>query len=89
MGTKSLFVGNLPWSVTSEGLQAKFAECCEVSAARIVMDRLTNRSRGFGFVDIPEESVAEVIGKMNAYNWEGREISVNEAKPRVDSRRPA
>lgn len=80
---KSLFVGNLAWSVNDEELQKKFSEFGEVAAARIVTDKMTGRSRGFGFVDFVNDADADkAIAAMNSFNWGGRQINVNEAKPK-------
>jgi len=79
---KSLFVGNLPWAVTDADLKNKFSEFGSVISARVMTDKLTNRSRGFGFVDVKEENVQNVIKSMNGYKWSEREIIVNEARPR-------
>ena len=79
---KSLFVGNLPWSVNAEELQAKFAEHVAVVSARVVSDRETGRSRGFGFVDVEDADAEKAIQAMNGYAWGGRPITVNEAKPK-------
>ncbi len=84
---KSLFVGNLPWSVKDEDLQAKFSEFGEVTSARIINDKFSGRSRGFGFVDMAnDEEASKAIEAMNGYSWDGREVTVNEAKPKTDRR---
>ncbi len=80
---KSLFVGNLPWSVTDEDLKTKFSEFGEVAGARVVTDKFTGKSRGFGFVDM-NTGAEQAIEKMSNYDWSGRKITVNEAKPRAD-----
>jgi RNA recognition motif-containing protein len=79
---KSLFVGNLPWSVNAEELQAKFAEHVPVVSSRVVSDRETGRSRGFGFVDVEDADAEKAVNAMNGYSWGGRPITVNEAKPK-------
>jgi len=83
---KSIFVGNLPWSATDDELKGKFAEFGNVISARIMMDRMTNRSRGFGFVDMDDSDAQKAIAGMNGQKWGDRELTVNEAKPRTDSR---
>lgn len=84
---KSLFVGNLPWSAKDEDLQTKFSEFGEVSSARIINDKFSGRSRGFGFVDMANDDEAQkAIEAMNGYSWDGREVTVNEAKPKTDRR---
>ena len=57
---KTLYVGNLPWTIKDEDLKQVFAEFGEVSSSRVVVDRLSGRSRGFGFVDLVEDSAAAV-----------------------------
>ncbi len=83
---KNIFVGNLPWSATDEELKAKFSEFGTVSAARIVTDKFTGKSRGFGFVDMDDEGAAKAISSMAGQKWGERELTVNEAKPKTDSR---
>ncbi|OGC07713.1 RNA-binding protein [candidate division WOR-1 bacterium RIFOXYD2_FULL_36_8] len=79
---KSLFVGNLPWSVTSEELEAKFGEVCSVISARVVSR--DGRSRGFAFVDVNDEDMDKAIQAMNGFSLGGREITVNEARPKAE-----
>jgi RNA recognition motif-containing protein len=81
---KTIYVGNLPWSVTSEDLEQAVAQYAEVISARVATDRETGRSRGFGFVEVPEETMQAVIDALNNAEWEGRPLTVNEAKPRED-----
>ena len=84
---KSIFLGNLPWSVKDEDLKAKFSEFGEVASARVITDKFSGRSRGFGFVDMPnDEEVKNAVDKMNGYSWDGRDITVNEAKPKTERR---
>jgi RNA recognition motif-containing protein len=81
MGRK-LYVGNLSYSVTEEGLAAKFAECGRVESAKLITDRQTGESKGFGFVEMSTDSEAQAaIDKLNGVNYEGRPMKVNEAKP--------
>jgi RNA recognition motif-containing protein len=84
---KSLFVGNLPWSCTDEDLKAKFSEFGAVVGARIITDKMTRRSRGFGFVDMEDADAEKAIAGLNNYDWNGRKITVNEAKPKTDNYR--
>ncbi len=80
---KSLFVGNLPWSVNDEELKNKFSEFGAVTGARIITDKFSGRSRGFGFVDMEnDEEAAKAIEGMNNAEWSGRKVTVNEAKPK-------
>lgn len=85
--TKTLYVGNLPWTVTNEDLQNAIAQHAEVISARIATDRETGRSRGFGFVEVPEDKAQSVIDALNGADWAGRALTVNEARPREE--RPA
>lgn len=83
MGNK-LYVGNLPFSVTEEGLSSKFAECGTVDSAKLITDRDTGRSKGFGFIEMSSDDEAqEAISKFDGQDFEGRNIKVNEAKPQA------
>lgn len=83
--TTTLYVGNLPWSTTDEELREAFSAHCEVKSTRIITDRETGRSRGFGFVEVDEGDVARVVEATNGLQIDGREIVVNEARPREDT----
>jgi RNA recognition motif-containing protein len=86
MATK-LFVGSLPWAVDDQQLKDAFAEFGEVTYAKVIIDRDTNRSKGFGFVEFADEAAAKAaIDKLNNSEMNGRTIVVNEAKPREDGR---
>jgi RNA recognition motif-containing protein len=81
MGNK-LYVGNLPYSATEQILIDTFGECGTVASARIITDRETGRSKGFGFVEMSTvEEAKSAIEKFNGADWEGRQMTVNEAKP--------
>lgn len=80
--SKTLYVGNLPWSITEDDLLAHFSSQTEVKSARIITDRETGRSRGFGFVEVADEDVEKVISAVNGTEFNGRQLIVNEAKPR-------
>lgn len=81
--TKSIYVGNLPWRTTAEDLRALFEPYGTVENARIVTDRETGRSRGFGFVDMAEDEMADrAIAELNNYEYGGRPLTVNEALSR-------
>lgn len=85
---KTLYVGNLNFRTDEEGLRAAFSEYGTVTDARIVMDRDTGRSRGFGFVEMEDDAAAEsAIESMNGADLDGRPLRVNEAQPRGDNRR--
>ncbi|OGC35654.1 RNA-binding protein [candidate division WOR-1 bacterium RIFOXYB2_FULL_48_7] len=83
---KSIFVGNLPWSIKDEDLQSKFTEFGTVISARVVKDKMTGRSRGFGFVDMEDADADKAIAAMTGFKWGDRELTVNEAKPKTNSR---
>lgn len=83
MSTK-LFVGSLPWSVDDDALQSAFQPHGEVVSAKVVTDRETGRSRGFGFVEMEDTTAANnAIKALNNSELNGRSIVVNEAKPRT------
>jgi len=83
--SKRIYVGNLSFKTTSEGLHEAFSEFGEVSSATVVADRETGRSRGFGFVEMMDgDAVEQAIEKMNGKDLDGRILNVNEAKPRED-----
>lgn len=77
-----LFVGNLSWGVDSAVLEEFFANYGEISSARVVTDRETGRSRGFGFVEIDADDIAALISSTNGQELDGRPIRVNEAEDR-------
>ncbi len=83
-----LFVGNLPWSIGDAQLEDMFADQGTVQSARVITDRETGRSRGFGFVEIETNDANAVINAVNGREFDGREIRVNRAedKPRSDNR---
>lgn len=80
-----LFVGNLSWNVDDAQLEQLFSEYGEVSSARVVTDRDTGRSRGFGFVEIEAADAAVVISATNGRDIDGRPIRVNEAEDKGGS----
>jgi len=81
---KKLYVGNLPFSATDQVLAESFAQCGTVESARIITDRDTGRSKGFGFVEMASDSEAQLaISKFNGTEYEGRKLTVNEARPMV------
>lgn len=85
--TKTLYFGNLPWTSTNEDLSQAVSRYSEVISVRIATDRETGRSRGFGFVEVPADNAQAVIDALHGTDWEGRPLTVNEAKPREE--RPA
>lgn len=81
---KKLYVGNLPFSATDQILTDTFAQCGEVESAKIITDRDTGRSKGFGFVEMSTEvEAADAISRFNGADYDGRAMTVNEAKPMV------
>ncbi len=79
----NIYVGNLPYKISESELKAKFGEFGEVSAASIVKDKETGRSKGFGFVEMPNDEHAKTaISALADWNADGRQVKVNEAKPR-------
>ena len=84
MGNK-LYVGNLAYSVRDESLHQSFSEFGTVTSAKVMMDRDTGRSKGFGFVEMASDAEAQAaINGMNGQALEGRAIVVNEARPREE-----
>jgi cold-inducible RNA-binding protein len=85
---RRLYVGNLAWTVTDQDLQDAFAEAGTVDSSQVIIDRATNRSRGFGFVEMASEEAADTaIKKLNGRDIKGRPIRVNEAQARNNDRR--
>ena len=79
----NIYVGNLSYEVDDEGLREAFGVHGEVISARVIMDRYTGRSRGFGFVEMASDSEAqEAITSINGTELRGRAVTVNEARPR-------
>ena len=82
MASNKLYVGNLPYSITSDILGEMFAEFGEVVSANIIIDKRFNRSKGFGFVEFKtDEEAAKAIEAMNGKDNEGRAMVVNVARP--------
>ena len=82
----NIYVGNLSFDATEEDLKDSFGNYGEVSTARIITDRETGRSRGFGFVEMSKSAEAEAaIQGLNGKDLKGRALTVNEAKPREQS----
>jgi RNA recognition motif-containing protein len=79
---KNIYVGNLAWSTTDADLRNLFAEFGEVISARVISDRETGRSRGFGFVEMDDAGAAQAIQALNGKGIGGRDLKVNEAQPR-------
>ncbi|HSW74429.1 MAG TPA: RNA-binding protein [Candidatus Saccharimonadales bacterium] len=84
MSTK-LFVRKLSFSTTDDSLEAQFAQYGKVVSAQVIIDRDTNRSKGFGFVEMEDQAAAQAaINALDGHEFEGRTIVVNVAKPRED-----
>ncbi len=80
---KKLYVGNLTYNVNESDLEALFAQFGTVQSAQIIVDRDTNRSKGFGFVEMDTDAQAQAaIQALNGREHDGRNLTVNEAKPR-------
>lgn len=78
----TLYVGNLPWNTTAEDLAKFFSEYGQVESSRIITDRETGRSRGFGFIEVEEADAARMAEELNGKDFGGRPLTVNEAKPK-------
>ena len=81
-----LFVGNLSWNINDEQLEELFRPYGDVESARVITDRDSGRSRGFGFVELDVPDVAEVISALNGRELDGRPIRVSEAEDKRESR---
>ena len=81
----NIYVSHLSYSTTGESLQELFAGYGEVTSANVIMDRETGRSRGFGFVEMPDDAEGQkAIDELNETEFEGKSISVNVARPRTE-----
>lgn len=78
----NIYVGNLSYQTTSDELRELFAEHGQVDSAAVIMDRDTGRSRGFGFVEMPDDAGRTAIEALNGSEIGGRRLNVNEARPR-------
>jgi RNA recognition motif-containing protein len=84
---KKLFIGNLPFTTTNDSLGEFFAQYGEVASAAVVMDRATGRSKGFGFVEFDDDAAADAaIAQDGQADMDGRKLTINEARPKVDAR---
>ena len=79
----NIYVGNLPWSIDDAALEQIFAEHGTITSAKVITDRQTNRSRGFGFVEMSDGG-ENAIQALNDSEVEGRKLVVNESKPKED-----
>ena len=80
----NIYVGNISWGLSDQDLENTFAEYGTVTSAKIITDRMTNRSRGFGFVEMSDGAEA-AIESLNGAEVDGRELVVNESRPRDKS----
>ena len=81
--SKKLFVGNLSFQTTESDLSSLFAQAGEVESVRVITDRDTGRSRGFGFVEMSDDNAEKAISRFNGTQLDGRALTVNEARPLV------
>ncbi|MDR3585483.1 MAG: RNA-binding protein [Desulfosporosinus sp.] len=80
--TTTLYVGNLPWNTTADELGEFFFVHGRVESSRIITDRETGRSRGFGFIEVEDEDATRMAEELNGTDFRGRPLTVNEAKPK-------
>lgn len=78
----NLYVGNLAWSVNDDSLRDFFEDYGEVTEARVITDRESGRSRGFGFVEMPDEAARNAISQADGVELDGRPLRISEARPR-------
>lgn len=78
----NVYVGNLPFNTTTADLEALFEQYGEIESAAVITDRETGRSRGFGFVEMPDAAANEAIENLNGSDYGGRQLTVNQARPR-------
>ena len=84
----NIYVANIPYKASEDELRELFEQHGEVTSVKIIMDKETNRSRGFGFVEMADSASAkEAINGLNGQNFLGKELVVNEARPKTDSPR--
>ena len=81
--TKKLFVGNLSFQTSEQDINDLFAQVGKVESVSIITDRMTGRSKGFGFVEMDNEAAENAITKFNGTDLDGRKLTVNEARPLV------
>ena len=81
--SKSLYVGNLPWSATEDEVRELFATHGNVTSVKLISDRETGRARGFGFVEIDAADAATAVEALDGASFGGRTLRVNEAQPRA------
>jgi RNA recognition motif-containing protein len=85
----NIYVANIPFKATSDQLKGLFESFGEVNSCKIIMDKVTQRSRGFGFVEMADDSAGkQAIEQLNGSDFMGKNLVVNEARPRTESSRP-
>ena len=82
MVSKTLYVGNLPWSAAEEELLEFFGSATQLISVKIIRDRETGRSRGFGFIDVPDEDAEKIVEEFNQKEFKGRKLVVSPARPK-------
>ncbi|NDV28239.1 RNA-binding protein [Desulfovibrio sp. JC010] len=82
--SKNIYVGNLPWSSSEEDVRAAFEEFGEVISVKLINDRETGRPRGFGFVEMEDNGAIKAIESLDGTDFGGRNLKVNEARPREE-----
>ena len=81
----NLYISNLSYNISDEGLRLLFADYGEITSAKVIMDRETGRSRGFGFVELSDDELAKkAIEELNQASYDGKVINITEARPRED-----
>jgi RNA recognition motif-containing protein len=86
--TMNIYVANIPFKASEQELKGLFEEYGEVSSAKIIMDKVTQRSRGFGFIEMSDEAAGrQAITSLNGFNFLGKTLVVNEARPKTDAPR--
>jgi RNA recognition motif-containing protein len=82
--SKRLFVGSIAWGTTDQTLKSHFEQAGQVESASVIMDKMSGRSKGFGFVEMASDSeAADAIAKLNGSDLDGRKIVVSEARPKA------
>jgi len=81
---KKLYVGNLPWSATAESLKDDFSKAGTVISTSIITDKMTGKSRGFGFVEMEDADAEKAIAMFHGQDMGGRALTVNEARPMAE-----
>jgi RNA recognition motif-containing protein len=84
----NIYVANIPYKATEDELKGLFEEFGEVSSAKIILDKITQRSRGFGFIEMKDDSAArQAVNDLNGADFMGKNLVVNEARPKTDAPR--